>query len=588
MTTTSAENEDASEVGFATAAADVRDERTWRIETTQRLQVLQRAIRDGQIRFPESLAGTVEEIMAISLQPGQLINRDALSPEALVMVRTAAMALTYDVQRRADEEDSRAPIKLADAQVELFRHFSEVFVAVSGRPYHTFATMDDLAAAVRKRAQGNSATLARTYENACNGLAGFYRAHARTLWSHARELGGLKLVLGGQRQFGSSAFSGLRRMALYADTQLVADPVYPFFERDLDLGAVHVELLRQLYQLLQLTPLVEARLPVPPVLVFPSFEKGLEDIDVHTQVGIGDLVLQTVGAACDAMFSELDELRAFVRENPDRFVTDVMRAQLFLPPGVVPGEIMDPRVAVKRYLDEIAEYRRPESVRALAEVPLPGILLTGIAERFAPQYHLLENASELSAQPMLTQRTHWHFFERASAASAVDLHRQDILSEDGLKALQALQHARLAWLGDIPMPALVELLANQENLAFRRQLGEHTRTLSLAGTAELDRVVREVCHAINAMVQSHQKTIGEIEAKYAPKYAATWLTGSTGVGLGVGAMFLPMLSVLGPAPPLAAGVAMLGKLGVDKLHESAERRRARSSMMGVLASASRE
>src|SRR5690606_29285054 len=127
-----------------------------------------------------------------------------------------------------------------------------------------------------------------------------------------------------------------------------------------------------------------------------------------------------------------DELRAFVRENPDRFVIDVMRAQLFLPPGVVPGEIMDPRVAVKRYLDEIAEYRRPESVRALAEAPLPGILLTGIAERFAPQYHLLENANELSAQPMLTQRTHWHFFERASAASAVDLHRQDILSEDGL------------------------------------------------------------------------------------------------------------------------------------------------------------
>ncbi|WP_156924747.1 hypothetical protein [Pseudoxanthomonas sp. J35] len=588
MTTTSSGDQRAREADFATPGADVRGERPWRIETTQRLHTLQRAIRDGQMRFPESLAGVVDEIMAISLQPGQLINRNALSPEAFGMVRTAAMALTYDAERCAGEGDSRAPIKLADAQVELFRHFSEVFVAVAGRPYHAFATIDDLATAVRKRARGSSATLARNYENACNGLAGFYQAHARTLWNYARELGGLKLVLGGQRQFGSSAFSGLRRMALYADTQLVADPVYPFFERDLDLGAEHVELLRQLYQLLQLTPLVEAGLPVPPVLVFPSFEKGLEDLDVYTQVGIGDLVLQAVGAACDATFSELDELQAFVRENPERFVTDVMRAQLFLPPGVVPGEIMDPRVAVKRYLDEIAEYRRPESVRALAEAPLPRVLLTGIAERFAPQYHLLENASELSAQPMLTQRTHWHFFERASAASAVDLHRQDILSEGGLKALQALQHARLAWLGDIPMPVLVELLANQENLAFRRQLGEHTRALSLAGPAELDRVVREVCHAINAMAQSHDKTIGEIDAKYAPKYAATQWTGAAGIGLGFGAMLLPMLSAFGPAPPLAAGVAMLGKLGVDKLHENAERRRARSSLMGVLAAVSRQ
>lgn len=326
MTTTSAGDERAREAGFALAGADARNERAWRIETTHRLHTLQRAIRDGKMRFHESLAGVVEEIMAISLQPGQLINRNALSPEALGMVRTAAMALTYDTQRCAGEEGSQAPIKLADAQVELFRHFSEVFVAVAGRPYHAFATIDDLATAVRKRAQGNSATLARTYESACNGLAGFYQMHARTLWSHARELGGLKLVLGGQRQFGSSAFSGLRRMALYADTQLVADPVYPFFERDLDLGAEHVELLRQLYELLQLTPLVEARLAVPPVLVFPSFEKGLEDDDVYTQVGIGDLVLQAVGVACDATFSEIDELQAFVRATPDRFVTDVMRA----------------------------------------------------------------------------------------------------------------------------------------------------------------------------------------------------------------------------------------------------------------------
>ena len=59
---------------------------------------------------------------------------------------------------------------------------------------------------------------------------------------------------------------------------------------------------------------------------------------------------------------------------------------------------------------------------------------------------------------------------------------------------------------------------------------------------------------------------------------------NVGVGLGIGAMFLPMLSAFGPAPPLVAGAAMLSKFTVDKVHKAAEIRRARSSLLGVLAS----
>lgn len=564
-------------------------QRQWRIQATQQLQLVQQAIRSGKVRFPEAETVHAREIMALNLLPGQLISQDQLSPEALGLLRTLAMALAHTPREGGGGRDEGATgIRLAEGQTELFGHFSEVFIAFAGKPHHAFATENELMQEIVRRANARPTEVERACQRSLKGLGSFYEANARAIWKHARDLGGLKLVLGGQRQFGPSAFAGLRAMALYADTQLVADPIYPFFERDLELAATSVELVRQLYRLLQLTPLIEAGLPVPPVLVFPSFEKVLEDADVQTQTGIWDLVLQAVGVACGASFSDPEDLVAFTRTHSDQFVAGVMREQLFLPPHVAPGEINDPRLAVERYITEVGTYRRPDSVHALASLPLPTILMTGIMERFAPQYHLLENARELVAQPMLTQRPHWHFFEKTSVASAAELHRKDILSEASLAAIRALQDARLVWLGDIPIPVLAKLLERQENLSFRKELVEHTERLSAAGSTDLDQVVREVCHGVNVMIQSHGKAIGDIEARYASRHANTWVRGGTGFAVSAGAMFLPVLSALGPAPPLVAGATLLGAFGVNALNRKMELRRARSSLMGVLAAASPE
>ena len=135
---------------------------------------------------------------------------------------------------------------------------------------------------------------------------------------------------------------------------------------------------------------------------------------------------------------------------------------------------------------------------------------------------------------------------------------------------------------------MAELLANQENLAFRKELAEHTKTLTAAGQEDLDRVVREVCHAIEAMVQGHQKTIGEIERKYGDRYQTTLLAGGFGALLGGAAMFLPALSVLGAAAPLAAGAGMVGKLALDRFNQGQEARHARLSLLGVLATTPRD
>lgn len=80
-------------------------------------------------------------------------------------------------------------------------------------------------------------------------------------------------------------------MGLYVDTQLIADPIYPFLEGELHLNALHLQLMVALRNVLQLKPLVDARLPVPPVLIFPSFEKLIEANDVQTPAGINELIV---------------------------------------------------------------------------------------------------------------------------------------------------------------------------------------------------------------------------------------------------------------------------------------------------------
>jgi hypothetical protein len=553
-------------------------DRERQIDNTQRLLDLQRAIREGRFKFTSAQESLVREVMALSLKPGQLLAEGQLSHEALGLVRVGAMAIRYTTQREEPTESTLGP---GEAQVELFNLFGELFAALTGRSYVSLSNDVEIRDATRAHLRANSDL--HSFNETIDRLAEFYKKHAVAIFGHAKQIGGLKLVLGGQRAFGSSALGGVRKMALYADTQLIPDPIYPFLEGNLHLKAKYVELLINLHRVLQLKPLVDARLSVPPILVFPSFEKALENSDVLTQTGIHDLLLQVLRPACNVAFESMEDLVAYTLREPDAFMRSVMEARLFVPPGAMPGEIVDPRKALERRIAEIQVYRSSEVMGRMVKLSPAAQIATAIMERLAPQYHLLENGNELNAQPLLTQEVHWHYFECCATAAAIELNRKEILSADALRTLRALQDRKLAWLANVPITALVELLQNQENLAFRKELSEYTKVLFTAGVQEIDRVVIEISHGIDAMVQKHQKTILDIEKKYAPKYQATWFIGGSSVALGTAAMFLPTLGLLGPVAPLVAGAALVGKLSNDKVQEIAEKRQTRHSLLGVLA-----
>lgn len=479
-------------------------------------------------------------------------------------------------------------LSVADGQVELFRLFSVMFTALTGVDVSSVANIEEIRDRILARVKQHANDFARQFNATAEELESFYKENKSALFSHAKLLGGVKLVTGGQRAFGLSALTGVRITGLYADTQLVPDPVYPYLTGDMQLNATHLQLAHSLYYILQLRPLVDARLPTPPLFVFPSFEMELEAGDPITIQGINGLALQLVAPVCDGTFDSIEELMEYAHKHEDSFLGSVMAAKLFIPPGSSPDENLSGDEALKRYFAELEGVRDAKVLDKMRKAPSGVLVLNGILERVRPQFHLYENGTELEAQPLLTQEVHWHYYEKCAQATAQSLVKKHVLTEQSYQTLKALQDDSLGWLANIPIDGLTELNRNQEHKTFRNALKECTAQLTSAGSTDLDQVVREVNHALADLVQRHQKDLKDIEAKYAPKKWGIYVGGILTAGAAASALMLPSLApALGlTVPAIAATSGLVGSVvgyGKEKAGEIVEKRRARKTMLGMLA-----
>ncbi len=423
---------------------------------------------------------------------------------------------------------------------------------------------------------------------ASDELAEFYNINAARLFQHAKTLGGMRLVTGGQRAFGPSALNAIRITGLYADTQLIPDPVHPFFVTDLHLNAKHLHLAHALFYILQLRPLIDAELPVPPVLVFPSFEEILEERDAHTMHGMEQLMVRMVAPLCNGTVTSVDELFEYANKHGESFARALLSNGLFIPPGGQPDQQLGVPEAVKAYIAALEGRRSAEMLDRMKILPSGVLLLHGVRERVRPHYHLLENATELGAQPLLSQPAHWHYFEKCAQANAEDLLRKNVLSEQAFQTLRAVQDDSLSWLATIPIQMLAELIANNEHRWLREELNKYTVQLTSSGAIDTNDMVREVSFGLASLVQRQQKAMNDIERKYEPKKMAAYFGVGSGLAVVATAAMLPSLSpFLGVAIPAVAAVTAIGGgilgFGREKIAEQVEKRQAERSMLGVLA-----
>jgi hypothetical protein len=463
----------------------------------------------------------------------------------------------------------------ADYQVELFQMIGEFWGRAIGMLPEEFSSTEGFGDAIRKLGRDVQYRMEDAFTFANTQLRTFYVQNGAKAYGLARRLAGTKLVLGGASNFGTSQLASTRSTLLYADTVLIADPLYPWFEDAREHERFRlVRPLREAHAILHLRPLIDANLPHCPVFVFPSFEKSLEREDDTTKKSIDQLVADVLAHFVDAGIGSIDDAYAFVRARTDDFIQAVERHALFVPPEADIGEPVGQ--ALQRYDHYVKTWRTPEYIQVYERAPVGSRVLTGMFERLSPQFHLFENAEELTAHPLLSIEQQAHYFKLASEVNADRLSRLGLLDDPTRRQLAALSSERLEWLTNIPVSMLAKLREDSEHEVFRKMLATAMNNLHASALEDVDKVAAEICREIDSGIARYNRSVREINDKFK---ASTAQTAVGVVGGGVGLLVPALAPFLGPIVPLAA----LTKLGYDALTRHIELKKQSRSLMGVLA-----
>jgi hypothetical protein len=465
-------------------------------------------------------------------------------------------------------------------QREYFALLDDVFTRLTGEKYSAYATIDGFDANVRPKGHTVALHFGRNYPQVLEELRAFYSKHRLEPFRQAKDIEGLKFVLGGSGRFLASHYNSVRRMLLYADTILLPDPVLPWIEAPREEEEFYlIWLLRSIHTLLYLKPLVDADLPSPAIYVFPSWEKSLERQDQVTREGISNLSLGIFNLALKHSFSRIEDVAEYARTQPSRFLTKIEHARAFIAPGGSAGEPL--KDALSKYKSDIRTWRSESFQAQLKPLSDAQLVFIGVLERIAPQFHLLENSRELGANPLTALPVHWHYYNLVTRSLANRLVVDKVITRSSVKIMHGLNQPSLHWLGRVPMDVLVRMRQERENEDFRMKLHSYVSELHDASLEDLDVTSREVTRGIKSLLARHQKELSKIVEKHHEKHMQT----AAGAWISLAGMFVPALApFLGTAAPLA----LIGKYAVDKLQEKREIKAISHSLMGVLAEANQE
>jgi hypothetical protein len=160
-------------------------------------------------------------------------------------------------------------------QRNLFAVYDEFFRRATGKSAKEFAPLDKFAETV-PTLRSRSKAMENAFKWVEPELNKIYKHETIKAFGGAADLGGIKVVQGGGAHFRRTQLSAVKRMVLYTDTVLIPDPVFALTETERPEEKFHsIRILGEIFFLLRLKPLVDADLGVPPVVVFPSFDRLL-------------------------------------------------------------------------------------------------------------------------------------------------------------------------------------------------------------------------------------------------------------------------------------------------------------------------
>lgn len=474
-------------------------------------------------------------------------------------------------------------------QTRYFEILEEFFTSVTGKTPQEFSSLGEFSGAVRKMGaeiqadKDRRSSMMIAYPRLEKKLSALYREEGVDAFIAVQNLSTCKLNLGGGSRFAETQLIATRKSLLYADTMLIPDPVMPWIEKNRDEEKFqHVIPLQMAFFILHLSDLLGEGFDVPPFVIFPSFEKTLEDNDEVTQKNTVQLVTEIFSHYIDPGIRTFEDIIGLSTKFPNKFLEKVEASGLFVSPGGKIGGGL--KKEIENYKSKIIEWRSKDWCNKFLSKSDCLIVINGIVERIQPQYHMLENSDELRSHPFLCVDGPAHYYqlisnmknEKASKAGSFDAHTDSIL--------RSLVSTRLDFLANIEDSQIIELRKTDENIRFRRELRDLVNSLPQTKLDDLKYVVSEVCAHVEATISVYEQDIKGIRGKYGAKHKHTLLVGAGTLTVTIFPVLAPFLGALLPL----GGIATASKYISDKLSELEEIDQASHSMAGVMSLAKKE
>lgn len=474
-------------------------------------------------------------------------------------------------------------------QTRYFEILEEFFNSVTGKMPQEFSTLGDFSNAVRKMGEdvkNNSdrqKPIMMAYQRFAKKLSSLYREEGAAAFKAAQSLDACKLNLGGGSRFGETQLNATRKSLLYADTVLIPDPIMPWIEKKRDEEKfLHVIPLQMTFFVLHLSDLAGEGFDIPPFVIFPSFEKILEDNDEVTQENTVQLVTEVFSHYIDSGIQSFEDIISLSDQDPNEFLGKIEASGLFISPGGVIGGGL--KEEIKNYKAEMSEWRSKEWCEKNLSLDDHRIVINGIFERIQPQYHMLENSDELRSHPFVCVDGPAHYYKLISNMKNENASKEGQFDSQTVSILSSLASTRLDFLANIEDSQILELRKTDGNIKFRRELRDLVNSLPQTKLDDLGYVVSEVCAHIESSISSYEKSIKGIKGRYGAKHKHTLLVGAGTLAVTMFPVLTPFLATLLPL----GGAATAGKYISDKFSESEEISQSSHSMVGVMSLAKRD
>lgn len=468
-------------------------------------------------------------------------------------------------------------------QKEYFDILMEFFVGVTGKTPKDFCETDRFPETVREMGEiykGNQSKLQHSYNSYAKleeKLKKLYGKESIDCFKSAKNINCCKVNLGGSSRFYETQLNATRKSILFSDIILIPDPVMPWLETQREHEKFKlVQILQAAYFILHLKDMLSDEFDLPPFLVFPSWEKSLEERDNVTISSTQQLIADIFSYYIEPTIKTIEDVLTFAKSNEKDFLGKVEKSNLFISPG---GEIGEPiKQAIQAYKIEAQTWRTKEFNELIDSSPDSVAVLNGIMERIQPQYHILENSYELKSNPLLCVDAQAHYFRLIGKMTNQRVSNLDHSDKKTLSILSALMNRRLDFLANINNEQLIFLRKTKENVEFRRKLREFINNLPETEIDDISYVASEICSQIESLIAQHEKQIDSLNRKYGAKHNYTALI----AGGGLAVTMMPALApFLGAALPIALTAG--GKYIANKFAEIQEKKILSGSMMGIFA-----